>query len=210
MIEDRQCSVLHDKTWIAKVSVSVWWNAWLVHKHAYNGFQVQPEYLVKFWSAMQNLSAARWLKFGDIGRKDWRPVHAYFRPWRTLYWSGGARAHREGYECHLWHACHSRWNFLARKASLERTNAWSVLQSAECMLRRWLTSFSCLLLTITWWSWCHRLERGCIHVTLELMEPAKYVSARQRWKAEHSSSRRWPFSFRFPTPCAPSVPDKEV
>ena len=43
-----------------------------------------------------------------------------------------------------------RWNFLTRKASLQRTNAWSVLQSAECMLQQWLTSFSCLLLTITW------------------------------------------------------------
>jgi len=73
-----------------------------------------------------------------------------------------------------------RWNFLARKASLQRTNAWSMLKPAECMLRHWLTSFSCLLLTITWSSWCHRLERGCIHVTLEPMEPAKYVSARQR------------------------------
>ena len=26
--------------------------------------------------------------------------------WRTLCWGDGARAHREGSECHLWHACH--------------------------------------------------------------------------------------------------------
>jgi len=42
------------------------------------------------------------------------------------------------------------------------------------------------------------LRAGCIHVTLEFVEPTKYVFTRQRWKAKHSSNRRWPFSFRCP------------
>jgi len=56
--------------------------------------------------------------------------------WQTLYLSDGARAHREGYECHLWHACymfattglgHIAWKF-QMKPSLDEWNDKDILE----------------------------------------------------------------------------------
>jgi len=40
----------------------------LAQVHRFSGI-AQPQILLKFWSSVQNFSAAQWPKFGDTGRQ---------------------------------------------------------------------------------------------------------------------------------------------